>query len=97
MTLQRLWSHYDLALDYIGGVGYYNLTGEGFVALQQMDIDQKITWKRGELSLRDSFSYLPGRQLWRVLWFDGFAGNRVAWGTPPLAVFGEAVVWEAWD
>src|SRR5258708_26083165 len=24
-----------------------------------MDFDQKITWKRGQLSLRDSFSYLP--------------------------------------
>jgi hypothetical protein len=58
-TLQRLWSHYDLAVDYIGGVGYYNLKGEGFRALQQMDLDQKVTWKRGQLSLRDSFSYLP--------------------------------------
>ena len=24
-----------------------------------MDVDQRITWKRGNLSLRDSFSYLP--------------------------------------
>jgi hypothetical protein len=24
-----------------------------------MDVDQKITWRRGALSLRDSFSYLP--------------------------------------
>jgi hypothetical protein len=59
LTLQRLWSHYDLALDYIGGVGYYDLQGQGFKALQQADLDQKITWKRGELSLRDSFSFLP--------------------------------------
>jgi hypothetical protein len=59
LELKRLWSHYDLALDYIGGVGYYSLRGQGFRSLQQMDIDQKITWKRGELSLRDTFSYLP--------------------------------------
>lgn len=59
VTLKRLWSHYDLALDYVGGVGYYNVSGAGWESLQQMDIDQKITWKRGELSLRDSFSYLP--------------------------------------
>ena len=59
LTLQRLWSHYDLAADYIGGVGYYNQQRVGFTALQQADIDQKITWKRGQLSLRDSFSYLP--------------------------------------
>ena len=59
LTLQRLWSHYDLALDYMGGVGYYDLHGQGLKLLQQMDFDQKITWKRGEFSVRDSFSYLP--------------------------------------
>lgn len=59
LTLERLWSHYDLALDYIGGAAYYNLNGVGFKTLQQMDFDQKITWKRGQLSVRDSFSYLP--------------------------------------
>lgn len=59
VALKRLWSNYDLAVDYVGGVGYYSLTGQGFKALQQMDLDQKIKWKRGQLSLRDSFSYLP--------------------------------------
>ena len=59
MTLKRLWSHFDLGLDYVGGAGYYSLQGEGFKSLQQMDIDQKISWKRGQLSIRDSFSYLP--------------------------------------
>lgn len=59
VTLKRLWSHYDLGLDYIGGVGYYDLPGQGLKLLQQMDLDQKITWKRGQLSVRDSFSYLP--------------------------------------
>jgi hypothetical protein len=59
LTLQRLWSHYDLGLDYVGGAGYYNVRNLGWETLQQADIDQKITWKRGQLSLRDSFSYLP--------------------------------------
>jgi len=59
VLLKRLWSNYDLALDYVGGVGYYDVQGQGFKALQQMDFDQKITWKRGQFSLRDSFSYLP--------------------------------------
>jgi len=59
LTLRRLWSNYDLGLDYIGGVGYYDLPGEGLKLLQQMDVDQKISWKRGQLSVRDSFSYLP--------------------------------------
>ncbi|HEV3512100.1 MAG TPA: hypothetical protein VGS05_10385 [Candidatus Sulfotelmatobacter sp.] len=59
LELRRLWSNYDLAMDYVGGVGYYSLQGQGATLLQQMDLDQKITWKRGQLSLRDSFSYLP--------------------------------------
>lgn len=59
IALRRLWSHYDLALDYVGGAAYYSLRGQGAKLLQQMDVDQKITWRRGALSLRDSFSYLP--------------------------------------
>jgi len=59
LTLQRLWSNYDLALDYMGGFAYYDVQGQGAKLLQQMDLDQKVTWKRGQLSLRDSFSYLP--------------------------------------
>jgi hypothetical protein len=59
LDLKRLWSNYDLALDYVGGVAYYSVKGEGWKLLQQMDVDQKISWKRGQLSLRDSFSYLP--------------------------------------
>ena len=59
VTLRRLWSNFDLAVDYEGGVGYYTLEGQGWKLLQQMDLDQRITWKRGNLSLRDSFSYLP--------------------------------------
>src|SRR5215469_13296553 len=59
LVLRRLWSNYDLALDYVGGAAYYNLKGLGWKALQEMDVDQKISWKRGNVSLRDSFSYLP--------------------------------------
>lgn len=59
LALHRIWSHYDLALDYAGGVGYYNLQNQGFKNLQQMDVVQRVNWKRGSLSVRDSFSYLP--------------------------------------
>lgn len=59
LTLRRLWSHYDLAMDYMGGAAYYSLNGQGGKLLQQMDIAQKISWRRGALTLRDSFSYLP--------------------------------------
>jgi hypothetical protein len=59
LALKRLWSHYDLALDYMGGVAYYQKGGIGAKLLQDLGVDQKILWKRGQLSLRDSFSYLP--------------------------------------
>lgn len=59
LVLQRLWSHYDLALEYIGGAAYYNQKALGWKNLQQLDGQQKVTWKRGEFSVRDSLSYLP--------------------------------------
>lgn len=59
VALHRVRGRYDLGLDYIGGLAYYSLHSIGAQVLQQVDFDQKIAWKRGELSLRDSFSYLP--------------------------------------
>ena len=59
LTLQRLWSNYALAVDYLGGAAYYNAHGVGWKLLQQVDGEQKISWKRGQLAFRDSFSYLP--------------------------------------
>jgi hypothetical protein len=48
-----------LALDYVGGVGYYNVRGIGFEQLHQLSVDQRVNWKRGQLAVRDAFSYLP--------------------------------------
>lgn len=59
LTLKRLWSNYDLDIGYEGGVGYYSEEGEGAKSLQQLDVSQKVTWKRGQFALRDSFSDLP--------------------------------------
>ncbi|MFZ0418154.1 MAG: hypothetical protein WAM04_08605 [Candidatus Sulfotelmatobacter sp.] len=59
LTLQKLWKNYDVAMDYIGGVSYYDTQGVGLEQLQQFDVDNRINWKRGQLAIRDSFSYLP--------------------------------------
>jgi hypothetical protein len=59
LTVQKLWKNYDVAADYIGGVAYYNHTGVGLEQVQQLDVDNRINWKRGQLAIRDSFSYLP--------------------------------------
>lgn len=59
LTLQKLWKDYAMALDYIGGVIYYDQKGIGLQQLQQFDIDNRINWRRGQLAIRDTFSYLP--------------------------------------
>ncbi len=59
LELKRLWSHYDLSLDYLGGVGYYSVQGIGLKQVEELGLEQKINWKRGELGIRDSFSYQP--------------------------------------
>jgi hypothetical protein len=59
LELQRLWSHYDLSLDYLGGVGYYNVRGIGLKQVEELGFYQKVTWKRGEFGVRDAFSYQP--------------------------------------
>ena len=59
LTLQRLWSNYKLALDFLGGAGYYSSRSIGFQQVEQLNVDQRITWKLWQLGVRDSFSYLP--------------------------------------
>jgi hypothetical protein len=59
LDLERLWSHYDLSLDYLGGVGNYDVHGIGIRQIEELGLYQKVSWKRGELGIRDAFSYLP--------------------------------------
>jgi hypothetical protein len=84
ITMNRLWSNYDLAMNYFGGVAYYSAKGQGFQLLQQLDLDQKIFWKRGQLSVRDSFSYLPEGN------FGGAYGSMGSQGASSLgnSIFG---------
>jgi hypothetical protein len=87
LTLRRLWSHYDLGLDYVGGAGYYNVTGEGFKDLQQMDLVQRVNWKRGDFSVRDSFSYLPE---------GNFGGSYGSLGSEGVASLGSTAFSSFW-
>jgi hypothetical protein len=59
LTMQRLWSRYQLAAAYVGGVGYYNQAGQGLKQIQELQAQQTVLWKTGQFSVRDSFSYLP--------------------------------------
>ncbi len=59
LTMQRLWRRYQLAAAYVGGVGYYNRAGDGLRQIQKLQAQQSILWRTGQLTMRDSFSYLP--------------------------------------
>jgi hypothetical protein len=59
ITLQRLWSRYNAGLDYVGGGAFYPNYSAGATQVHQLDGDQRILWRTGQLAIRDSFSYLP--------------------------------------
>lgn len=59
VTLQRLWSRYDFGAAYVGGVGFYPGVSPVVRNIQELQAQQTVTWKTGQVSLRDSFSYLP--------------------------------------
>jgi hypothetical protein len=59
LTMQRIWNRYQLAAAYVGGVGYYNRSGFGIKQIHQLQAQQSILWRTGQLTMRDSFSYLP--------------------------------------
>src|SRR6201998_591916 len=59
LTLQRLWSRYQVAAAYVGGAGYYNAAGAGWKQIHELQAQQSVLWRTGQLTVRDSFSYLP--------------------------------------
>src|SRR5580692_6010680 len=92
LSLRRLWKNYDLGIDYVGGVGYYSQSGIGAKLLQQMDLNQKITWKRGQLTVRDNFSYLPEGNFGGSYGSLGSQGVDSLGGTPFTALLGGSVL-----
>src|ERR1035438_9021762 len=42
LELRRLWRHYDLDLNYLGGVGYYNVHSIGLKQIQELGFEQKL-------------------------------------------------------
>jgi hypothetical protein len=59
LSLQKLWRRYDLDLDYLGGVAYLGYRSLHYALLQSLDAEQHISWRTGQLAIRDSFNYLP--------------------------------------
>ena len=58
LAMQRIWNRYDAGLDYVGGAGFYT-SGMGTRQIHSLDAYGRSVWRNGQLTLRDSFSYLP--------------------------------------
>jgi hypothetical protein len=57
LTARRLWSRYDAAAAYVGGVGIY--PGASVRNIQELQAEASMNWKTGRVMILDSFSYLP--------------------------------------
>jgi hypothetical protein len=62
LTLQRLWSRYQVEGAYVGGASYYNAAGNGWRQVHDLQAQTSMLWRTGQLTIRDSFSYLPEGQ-----------------------------------
>ncbi len=59
LQLQKLWKNYDLSIDYAGGAAIYENFSRTAAQIHALNLDQRIRWRTGQISFRDSFSYLP--------------------------------------
>jgi hypothetical protein len=59
LMLQRMWKHYETDLNYSGGAAFYTGVIKTSNQIHQLDVEQRVLWRTGQLALRDSFSYLP--------------------------------------
>src|SRR5438105_7280177 len=50
LTMQRLWNRYQLAAAYVGGFGYYNRAGNGLKQIHELQAQQTVLWRTGQLS-----------------------------------------------
>ena len=59
VSLQKLWKAHPLAVDYAGGAYAYHGKNGRIFQNHAMSANQRFLWRTGQLTLRDSFSYLP--------------------------------------
>jgi len=59
LALQRLWKNYDLDVEYAGGAALYENFSRTAAQIHALNVDQRIRWRTGQVSFRDSFSDLP--------------------------------------
>ena len=59
LDMKRLWSRYDLNLNYIGGLSLYSDAWGQPTQTHSLDASQRYSWRTGNVSVCDSMSYLP--------------------------------------
>ncbi|HEY7617272.1 MAG TPA: hypothetical protein VH744_10750, partial [Terriglobales bacterium] len=57
--VQRLWSRYQLALDYLAGGAFYAGNIRSSDQMHELAFNSKVLWRTGVLQFRDIGSYLP--------------------------------------
>ena len=57
--LQRLWSRYQVMMDYNGGGSLFFGTNQVDTQMHRVDLKSAVLWRTGALQFRDSVSYLP--------------------------------------
>jgi hypothetical protein len=80
LSLQRLWRRQDLGLDYVGGGLLYSDSSNSAGQAHQLTAEHRIRWRSGQLSLRDSFSYLPEGSFGDIAF--GGTGSLIGVGLP---------------
>jgi hypothetical protein len=76
--LQQFWPKSDLFLEYLGGGAFYSSPYDAR-QLQAVGLEAVTRWRTGQVTLRDSFSYLPDGSF-SVGTFGGVPGFGLATG-----------------
>jgi len=64
MDMQKIWRRYQFGLDYVAGGDFYAgpviFKNQGRATQEHtLAADQRILWRTGQMTIRDSFDYLP--------------------------------------
>jgi len=59
LMFQKIGGRSMTAIDYIGGGEFYSGFASSSNLVQQLDSEERIYWRKGQVTARDQFSYLP--------------------------------------
>ena len=87
--LQKFWPKSDLFLEYLGGGAFYGSPYD-VKQLQAAGLEAVTRWRTGQVTLRDSFNYLPDGAFYFGT-FGGAPGLGLASGTMGIGMQGGAL------